>query len=132
MANHRPVVQATPIAPAANSSEVTNVDESHTADDKCPTSGREFHPIEAVRSLGPEMESAFPIPSSDSKTQPAKRWRIVRTARCMTSDDMMSEVKEREQERGKRVTKDASITGKKAKNTAVRGLYVFSNYGCLL
>ena len=76
-----------------NVEELANEELSQTMSDKCPTCGRFYHPIVAVRDLDPELEVAFPIPE-DSAGETKKKRRVIRTARHMTSESMMEQVRQ--------------------------------------
>ena len=117
----------------------TSTHSDQDTEDKCPTCGRPYHPVEAVRSLGPEMESAFPLPADGEQAPAKKRRRLIRTARCMTSDDMVKEVREKEQATGRKSSKPVTTEGGKySKKSDNAGLYFeeimskFPAYHCFL
>ena len=127
--NNSSAFQPTSIA-VAQPADTQMGEQGLDVEDKCPTCGRPFHPIEAIRSLRPELKSAFPIPSSEtSQSKPTKRRRIIRTARCMTTDDMMSHVRDREQQKQKpkKSTKNEAKAGKNYQRAQIEGELVNHN-----
>ena len=73
--------------------------------DRCRECGRPYHPVEAVRKLPHELETAFPIPDNGQTLQPIKRRRVNPTARHMTGDQIMSQIKEKERIQAEKLSK---------------------------
>lgn len=73
--------------------------------ERCGECGRLYHPVEAVRDLPAELESAFPIPENGQLLQPFKRRRVNPTARHMTGEQIMSQIKEKERVQAEKLAK---------------------------
>ena len=67
-------------------------------EDQCDKCGQFPHPVESVRNLSAELQSAFPVPgvSNDAAAAP-KRRKVQVTARYISGDDMYTQMKEKAQ-----------------------------------
>ena len=84
--------------PVASTSHDHNYDDTpatSSTNDPCPLCGRYAHSIALVNKLDTKLHPCFPVPQLSTNEQTKRR--INKLARSLTSEEMMSQVKEKEE-----------------------------------
>ena len=85
-------------------------------EDQCEKCGLFPHPVQSIRKLSAEIQSAFPVPGAENHSYigQSKKRKLQITARHISGEDIYNQIKEKTEAKNKETSKKVSLPKRKS------------------